>query len=64
MDNFIGKIFKGFYREHSGLYMISSTKNENGQTMPLSKELCEKWVVKTWGAVGEKPIQKAWTFCG
>ena len=34
IDNFIGKIFKGFYREHYDIYMLSVPENYKDQPMP------------------------------
>ena len=40
MDKFIGKIFKGCYREHYYLYMMSDPENYKVQPMPPSIQLC------------------------
>eukprot|EP00957_Ditylum_brightwellii_P081790 6222622-Ditylum_brightwellii.AAC.1 len=60
IDRFIGKIFKGMYREYHDSYMLSAPENDKGQPMPSSRQLCAQWVVKVWEAISEESIEKAW----
>eukprot|EP00957_Ditylum_brightwellii_P177727 13538253-Ditylum_brightwellii.AAC.1 len=32
--------------------------------MPPSRQLCAQWVVKTWDAISEESIKKAWVVYG
>ena len=45
IDKFLGKIFKGNYREYYDDYMLSATTNDKGNTVATSHQLCAILVV-------------------
>ena len=65
IDSFIGKVFKGHYREYYDSYAISAPINDNtGHIKPPTHQLCTQWVVKSWEKIPPELMRKSWTVCG
>ena len=64
VDNFVGMVFKGYYRDYYDTYMLSAAENDKGHPSMPSSQLCAQWVVKAWNKVSENLIRKAWIVCG
>ena len=64
IDAFLGKLFKGHYRNYYDNYMLNVPENSKGHPMVPSRQLCAQWVVKAWNKVSVKLIQKSWEVCG
>ena len=60
IDIFIGKVFKGLYRDHYDLYMLTAPTNSKGQPIIPSCQLCATWVVQAWDELPNALIKKAW----
>ena len=64
IDAFIGKVFKGHYRDRYDMYMLSAPLNQKGQPMPPSRQLCAAWTEEVWNEISERLIQKSWEVWG
>ena len=64
IDAFIGKVFKGHYRDYYDMYMLSASLNNKQHPIAPSRQLCAEWVVQAWKKLPERLVQKAWTVCG
>ena len=64
IDAFIGKVFKGHYRDYYDMYMLSAPLNNKQHPIAPSRQLCAEWVVQAWKKTPERLVQKTWTVCG
>ena len=64
IDAFIGKVFKGNYRDLYDNYMLSAPLNERGQPIAPTRQMCATWVVQAWSDIPEELIRKSWEVCG
>ena len=46
IDAFIGKVFKGHYRDYYDMYMLSAPLNNIQHPIAPSRQLCTEWVVQ------------------
>ena len=46
LDDFLGKVFKGLYRDYCGYYMLSVPSNDIGKPTAPTLQICITWVVK------------------
>ena len=48
VDAFIGKVYNGNYRDYYDLYILDALLNNKGQSIAPTRQIYEKWAVKTW----------------
>ena len=46
LDDFLGKVFKGLYRDYCDYYMLSVPSNDIGKPTAPTLQICITWVVK------------------
>ena len=64
IDAFIGKVFKGKYRDLYDNSMLSAPLNEKGQPIAPSHQVCTNWMAQAWSGNPEELIRKSWEVCG